>query len=192
MRRQPVAGDTTRLVCIFIWEIHMKLVQALLALSLAGAMGSASAVGPGYLGNLTGQTISIGKSFAAGALINDIYTFDILPQSATAGTAVTISLDFGGQAFAINNFKIAFEDSANNVITYNDTPVNNALSIFASLPAATGYQFVVTGDTTGTLGGSYGGALAAVAAPVPEAKTYGMMLAGLGLVGFVVYRRRAA
>jgi hypothetical protein len=178
-----------------IWEVYMKLVQALLALALAGAMGSAaaaSAVGPGYLGNLTGQSISIGNGFAAGALINDLYTFDILPQSATAGTAVTISLDFGGQtAFAISNFKIAFEDSANNVITFNDTPVNNALSISANLPAASGYQFVVTGDATGTLGGSYGGALAAVAASVPEAKTYGMMLAGLGLVGFVVYRRAA-
>ncbi|MGB9094458.1 MAG: PEP-CTERM sorting domain-containing protein [Gallionella sp.] len=28
--------------------------------------------------------------------------------------------------------------------------------------------------------------------PVPEAKTYAMMLAGLGLVGFAVARRRAA
>ena len=27
--------------------------------------------------------------------------------------------------------------------------------------------------------------------PVPEANTYAMMLAGLGLVGFMVYRRRA-
>jgi hypothetical protein len=28
------------------------------------------------------------------------------------------------------------------------------------------------------------------AAPVPEASTYGMMLAGLGLVGFAVRRRK--
>ena len=172
----------------------MKLVQALLALALAGAMGTAAAataVGPGYLGNLTDQTTSIGNSFAAGALIDDIYTFDILPQSATAGTAVTINLNFNGQtAFAISNFKIAFEDSSSNVITFDDTLVNNALSISADLASGTGYQFVVSGDATGTLGGSYGGALGAVAAPVPEAKSYGMMLAGLGLIAFVVSRRR--
>jgi hypothetical protein len=173
----------------------MKLVQALLALALAGAMGSAAAVpvGPSYLGNLSGNTVSIGNSFAAGAAINDIYTFDILPLSATAGTAVTITLDIPqlpGQEFAITNFKIAFLDSSNTEITSDNTVVNNALSISANLPAAMGYQFVVTGDATGTLGGSYGGALAAVA--VPEAKSYGMMLAGLGLVGFVVLRRRAA
>jgi hypothetical protein len=48
----------------------------------------------------------------------------------------------------------------------------------------------VLGTTTGTLGGSYGGALAAVA--VPEAETYAMMLAGLGLVGFMVSRRRGS
>jgi hypothetical protein len=29
-------------------------------------------------------------------------------------------------------------------------------------------------------------------APVPEASTYGMMLAGLGLVGFMAARRRSA
>lgn len=176
----------------------MKLVQTLLALVLAGSMGSAAAVavvpvGPSYLGNLSGNSVSIGNSFAAGAAISDIYTFDIQPQSATAGTAVTITLDIPqlpGQEFAISNFKIAFLDIGNNMITFDNTVVNNALSISANLPAAYGYQFVVTGDATGTLGGSYGGALAAVA--VPEAKSYGMMLAGLGLVGFVVLRRRAA
>jgi len=31
--------------------------------------------------------------------------------------------------------------------------------------------------------------LTAVTAPVPEAETYGLMLAGLGLVGFMVRRR---
>lgn len=34
--------------------------------------------------------------------------------------------------------------------------------------------------------------LTAVTAPIPEAETYAMMLAGLGLVGFAVARRRAA
>ncbi|MFZ5574895.1 MAG: FxDxF family PEP-CTERM protein [Pseudomonadota bacterium] len=173
----------------------MKFVQTLLAFALASAAGSAAAVGPSYLGNLAGNTVSIGNNFMPGATINDVYSFDIMPLSAVAGTAVSIELNlpsFPGAEFSISNFKIEFRDSLNNLIA-QDTPTapnDYTLDLNALLPAAMGYQFVVSGNVTGTLGGSYGGALAA--APVPEAETYAMMLAGLGLVGFMVSRRRSS
>lgn len=171
----------------------MTRIKALLGLLLAGYMGTAAAVGPGDLGNLTGLTVNIGNSFAAGATFSDEYIFDIMPASATVGTAVTINLDipqFTGQEFAIEDFMVSFKDSFNNTIV-SDIPTSltdYTLSVFAYLPAALDYKFVVSGNVTGTLGGSYGGVLQAV--PVPEAKSYAMMLAGLGLVGFVVLRRR--
>ncbi len=173
----------------------MKFVQTLLALALAGAMGSASAAAPGYLGNLTGSSVSIGNSFAAATNINDIYTFDIMPVSATAGTAVSITLDIPvlpGMEFGISGFGVEFRDYLGNLITsdFQSGPTDYTVDISANLAAASGYQFIVLGTTTGTLGGSYGGALAAVA--VPEAETYAMMLAGLGLVGFLVSRRRGS
>jgi len=173
----------------------MKFVQTLLALALAGAMGSASAVVPGYIGNLTGTSVSIGNSFSAASFINDIYTFDIMPVSAVAGTAVTITLDIPelpGMDFQISGFGVEFRDSFNTLITsdFQTSTTDYTVAISANLPAASGYKFVVLGTTTGTLGGSYGGALAAVA--VPEAETYAMMLAGLGLVGFMVSRRRGS
>lgn len=175
----------------------MKLVQTLLAFALAGTMGSAVAVGPSDLGNLTGQTVNIGNSFAAGTAFSDEYIFDIMPLSATVGTGVTITLDIpqlAGQEFAIENFAVAFKDSQGNTII-DDVQTSAAdfvVSVFAELPAALDYKFVVTGNATGTLGGSYGGVLQAVAVtPVPEAESYGMMLAGLGLVGFMVSRRRS-
>ncbi|MHB1188793.1 FxDxF family PEP-CTERM protein [Thiobacillus sp.] len=173
----------------------MKLVQTMLALALAGAMGSAAAVGPGDLGNLTGLTVNIGNSFTAGATFNDEYIFDIMPESATVGTAVTINLDipqFDGQEFAIKDFAVAFKDSLNNIIVsdFQTSLTDYTLSVFANLPAALDYKFVVSGNVIGTLGGSYGGVLQAV--PVPEAKTYAMMFAGLGLVGLTVLRRRQA
>jgi hypothetical protein len=173
----------------------MKFVQSLLALALAGALGSAYAVGPSYVGNLSGTSVSVGNSFAPSSVINDVYTFDILPLSSVAGTAVTINLDiplFAGTEFAISNFGVEFRDGLGNLITsdFQTSPTDYTVEISANLPAATGYKFIVLGNVTGTLGGSYGGALAA--APVPEAETYAMMLAGLGLVGFTVSRRRGS
>ncbi|MEQ1663101.1 MAG: FxDxF family PEP-CTERM protein [Thiobacillus sp.] len=173
----------------------MKLVQALLALALAGTMGSAIAIGPSDLGNLSGQTVGISNSFAAGATINDVYTFDIMPVSVAVGTAVTINLDipqFSGQEFAIENFGVAFKDNlgATIVSDIQTSLTDYTMSIFANLPAAMDYTFVVSGNVTGTLGGSYGGVLQAL--PVPEAETYAIMLAGLGLVGFMVSRRRSS
>jgi hypothetical protein len=52
---------------------------------------------------------------------------------------------------------------------------------------------VPLGDASGFGGVKYALQLSgnvALAAPVPEASTYGMMLAGLGLVGFMASRRR--
>ena len=173
----------------------MSSTQALLGLLLAGFMGSAAAVGPSYLGNLSGQTVAIGNTFSPiiNPVINDVYTFDIMPQSATVGTAVTINLDipvFPGTEFSLANFGVAFWDSLDNVIVSDvQTSVNDlTVSIFANLSSAIGYQFVVTGNVTGTLSGGYGGVLAA--APVPEPRDWMMMLAGLGLIGMMVSRSR--
>jgi hypothetical protein len=169
----------------------MYRFQALLGLILAGFMETVAAVGPGDLGNLGGQTLNIGNSFAAGVPIYDEYVFDVLPASATVGTAVTINLDipqYEGQEFAIENFAVSFKDSLNNTII---SDVQTALtdytvSIFAYLPSALDYRFVVSGNVIGTLGGSYGGVLQAV--PVPEPKDWLLMLAGIGLVGLMVER----
>lgn len=169
----------------------MLRTKALLGLMLAGFVGTAAAVGPGHLGNLSGESFSIGNSFGPMSAIYDVYTFDILPFSAVAGTAVTVNLDiplFAGTEFAISNFGVEFRDAANVLIAsdFQASPTDYTVEIAANLAAGTGYRFIVLGDVTGTLGGSYGGALAA--APIPEAKTYLMLLAGLGLVGLTVVR----
>jgi hypothetical protein len=53
---------------------------------------------------------------------------------------------------------------------------------------------VPAGDPSGFGGTQYALHLTGIvnAAPVPEASTYGMMLAGLGLVGFAARRRKTA
>ena len=171
----------------------MFRTQALFGLMLAGFMGSAAAVGPGYLGNLSGQSFSIGNSFGPLSTIHDIYTFDILPFSVAAGTAVTVNLDsplFAGVEFALSNFGVEFRNSADALIAsdFQTSPTDYTVEIAANLAAGNGYRFIVRGDVAGTMGGSYGGVLAA--APIPEAETYLMLLAGLGLVGMMVVRSR--
>lgn len=171
----------------------MYRIKALLGLVLAGFVGTAAAVGPGDLGSLSGQTVNIGNSFVAGTSIYDEYVFDILPMSAAVGTAVTISLDiplYPGQEFAIENFGVAFKDSQNNTIVsdFQTSLTDYTVSIFANLASAYDYKFVVSGQASGTLGGSYGGVLQAV--PVPEPKIWMTLAAGIGLIGIMVGRAR--
>jgi len=51
------------------------------------------------------------------------------------------------------------------------------------------YYLQVSGELLSADGASFGGAVAL--APVPEPGTYGMMLGGLGVLGFLAHRRRA-
>lgn len=50
------------------------------------------------------------------------------------------------------------------------------------------YTLQIKGTVSGSAGGSYGGVLN-IAQPVPEPETYGMLLAGLSIVGFASRRK---
>jgi len=58
---------------------------------------------------------------------------------------------------------------------------------FEGTSSAGNYWLYVAGTSTGSA--TYSGSLTAIS-PVPEAETYSMMLAGLGLMGFVARRRK--
>lgn len=191
------------LLAHFILAIDMKFAQTLLALALAGAMGSAAAtttyIGPQYLGDLVGQSVIINNTVDGfGTPIVDVYDFDISSYtSETIASSIKIKLQYGTASqpvFDIIDFAISLKDV--NGFTY---ATDNTFDAFGQLelnailaPSALWspgfYRFVLTGTTAGTSGGSYLGTLSA--APVPESKSYALLLAGLGLVVMKVGRVR--
>jgi len=68
------------------------------------------------------------------------------------------------------------------------TGINDVWTVSADNLAIGNYYLQVSGSMAGDTSGSFGGAV--MLAPVPEPETYGMMLAGLGLVGYLARRRR--
>ncbi len=125
---------------------------------------------------------------SAGQTFLDHYTFNL--SSASAFNAIVTQFDLGSM-FGITSLGV-------NLFTGGGAPVQSGFSLGAiglvsapSIVAGT-YDLRVNGTLTGSAGGTYGGTMSAVAAPVPEPETYAMMLAGLGLMGFMARRRKQA
>jgi hypothetical protein len=79
--------------------------------------------------------------------------------------------------------------------TYHVGFVENGDADHLTLPdntffAAGAYTMIVGGNATGSSGGLYN--IAAVTAPVPEPEAWGMLLAGLGLIGLRLRQRMRA
>lgn len=184
----------------------MKFVQTLLALALAGGMAGAHAASPTdttyNMGPLTTtpyvntHTVMAGTSFTLPTTgttqynFTDTYNFSISGLPAAASTGVAVDLDLGNLSFHISNLKVDLFDAgdtwlAGDLVTdANDVQVNvNAILSNGN------YYFKVRGFADGV--GTNQGIYTFTAAAVPEAEAYAMMLAGLGLVGFMVSRRRS-
>jgi hypothetical protein len=83
--------------------------------------------------------------------------------------------------FGINNLNLTLYNSSN-------VDLGSGASVAVNNLSAGSYYAVITGKTFGLAGGEYGGAVSISA--VPEASTLAMMLAGLGMLGFVASRRK--
>lgn len=183
-------------------KFNMK--QAALAIAMAGVFGSAQAAtislsGGDQATNLGADptaTNSYSITHATGSF-TDTFSFSLSQLSDTVSSAVSLFLpgingapasynisnatlslfsDPGGDGLAGSNTSLASVSfgSANGVLAVNNV-------------AAGSYFWKLTGTADGTRGGVY--LYASDTAPVPEPGTYAMMLAGLGLLGFIAKRR---
>jgi len=157
------------------------------ALLVASAVASANTT---IVLNATSKPNSYAATFAGADAIN---TFDLdLSNFTSAGKFVgQVSANFtGGAGYNVTSVKL---DGINFLPLVNYQLDDSGADYWVlRLPTLTStlHHIVVTGTPLESSQG-FTGSLSLVAAPVPEPETYAMMIAGLGLVGFMARRRKA-
>jgi len=116
----------------------------------------------------------------AGGVIYDKFTFTLLEMS-TVASSVTSLGNIAPASYGIFN---ADDTATPYSWNFGGAPTVNEVTLSAG-----SYYYYVFGFAPSVA--AYSINSAAVATPVPEPETYAMLLAGLGVVGFVARRRRA-
>jgi hypothetical protein len=184
----------------------MRTAFAKIALAGSLLFGAHMAAQATALGTLTGTT-TISGSTTQGSFA-DVFSFTPF-QSAYAGmtvTSVTFSTLYGVTLSGLALYEGIFTSASQ---TAGLTPVSIGM-VFGTISSgkatiitlansatvsAIGYTLVVSGTSIGHA--AYGGAIAlmerpADIPPVPEPETYAMLLAGVGMMGFIARRRKKA
>lgn len=115
----------------------------------------------------------------------DRYDF-VFPTGGATASGSAVSVNVTG-LFNIGDIKVSLFNSSNVLVNAGTPGVSSSLF---NVPLAGGasYYYTVTGTALGAVGGAY--SFIASAAPVPEPETYALMLAGVGVIGFMAARRR--
>jgi hypothetical protein len=106
-------------------------------------------------------------------------------SAAVSGAAISVNL---APFFNIDSILIKLFDSSDVLVATGTSGSGTSLTDIPVM-AGSSYYFEVSGVVSGAPNGFY--TFTAVAAPIPEQETYAMLLAGLGVVGFMAARRRA-
>lgn len=101
--------------------------------------------------------------------------------------------DLRAHIYAGNTHDVTYEipsiiSNWENTVNYSSTVSVNTIVLNPISLAAGSYALQIKGTVSCLAGGSYGGVLN-IAQPVSEPETYGMLLAGLSLVGFTSRRK---
>jgi hypothetical protein len=167
-----------------------KYVSTLMALVLAGASAFANAESVTL--DITDGVADIAQSFAAG---NKFHAFSDEFHFTTTGLsgveAIVFSFDdVPGVAFShVDLFKAVNPGSDVKVLAGSFDPVGGLWNVSGTGLTAGSYFLKVQGQVVIDDAATYSGNVSILA--VPEADTYAMLLAGLGLVGVVARRRKA-
>jgi hypothetical protein len=171
-------------------KVNLKSIAAAAVLGASALGASAQIVVPWGVhdsGELAGTLLfDTGSNFA----FDLIYTFSLAAPQIVEAVGVTND----GGVFNITGAMAELYKSNGNMnwtddmsvaaFAFDSTAITNSFGGLASGD----YYYRVTGQVTGTAGGSY--LLSSSLAPIPEPGTYALMLAGLAAVAGVASRRR--
>ena len=169
-------------------KLKSILLAAMLAVSAGGALAEDyTAPTMALNGGPVDWTTALGTSHTMGSF-TDTYTFTYSGQPGLAfGFFANVATTYGQIDFTSASL------NGQNLDVLNLGP--GSASYFSAVPVSGLLTLIINGNTTAVNGGSgiasYAGTLD-VTSPVPEPATYGMLLAGLGAVGFLARRRRQA
>ena len=173
----------------------LKKLAAGLSLIGACASANASVTDLGTLG--TGLTPFGGYVAVTGApnFFNDVFKFITPANGGSAYSVVNFPVSSPGGSFNTLFTSASLMSNPDGIVGNGDDALlqgaiasGNALNLSWGPTPGGKYYLVVSGQTTGSLGGLYSGAISV--SPVPEPETYGLFLAGLGLLGTIMTRRR--
>lgn len=166
------------------------LKRAAAGLLLIGSFGLAQAAAPVHdLGTITVAPVGFDSASLTGSF-DDVFKFQVGAgvKSVVGGIVGTADSTADSTDFTFN-FQTSFDGShwSGSTPVALATDVNgffSASQIVTGLSAGPTYWFRISGTTVGA---DYSLNLA----PVPEPETYAMLLAGLGLMGFIARRRKS-
>jgi hypothetical protein len=167
--------------------------------SFASSAVMAQTTTPTTIGNtpqalkLVDNSAFFGDTFAAnnsGNVFGDNFTFSVGGTSNVNLDAIISSIS-GNANTGLDITGLALYGRDNNLISSGTMMKSGAIDVWTLSSgnlAAGDYYIKVSGNMVADAGASFGGAVSL--APVPEPETYGMMLGGLGVLGFLARRRR--
>ncbi len=170
--------------------LRMLVIASMLAASSAAMATAPQGPGTVTLTNTVGNTwtASIGDTPMMGAFTD---VFNLMP-AATPGSLAwgsVVNTSFFGMA----NITFTAADLNGTPLFAGALPFGPVTYNFATLlpaPVAGPLTLTIHGFNTG--GGSYGGDINILMAPVPEPETYAMLLGGLGILAFLARGRKSS
>jgi hypothetical protein len=138
-----------------------------------------------------GDTLAAGNS---GASFNDHFTFSVEGTTGWTLDAIVSSISRTAST-GLDITGLSLYSATGNTLISSGTQLQSGTidvwTLSSNSLSAGDYYLAVSGNLVSADAASFGGAVS-LAAPVPEPETYGMMLAGLGVVGFLARRRNKA